>query len=365
MQKVRLIKPYIEYHEVEADFRKVFAEGIFTRGSNVNQFAQKLGQHIGSKHTFLTTSATTALWLSLKALGLTIGDEVAISDFSFPATANAVEDLGAKPVFVDVDMHTFNMDPNDLAKKLTSKTKAVIFVDAFGNPTGIHKIKKMCKALSIPLIEDAACALGSSEHDIPCGRIADITCFSFHPRKLLCTGEGGAITTDDDNWAGWLENKLLHGANKTSTGSLEFINYGFNFRMTELQAVMGLKQIDKIPYIVFERTRIRNAFSDQLEPLGFKAQKIGVEVRHNVQSLVFLVPRRTDRNQLVNYLATKGIESTIGTYSQSNQLYYKTKYNNIQPNSASLEANTITLPCYEAVPVEEVCKNIRHFLGQY
>ena len=365
MESVRLIKPYIEYEEIEAEFREVFESGIFTQGSNTREFAQKIGALVGSKYTFLSTSATTALWLSLKALSVRAGDEVAISDFSFPATANVVEDLGAKPIFVDVNLDTFNMDADNLAAKITSKTKAVIFVDAFGNPTGLHDVKKICEQYSLPLIEDAACAIGSSEFGIPCGDISDITCFSFHPRKLLCTGEGGAITTNNEDWALWLESKLLHGASKNSAGAMEFTNYGFNFRMSELQAVMGLKQIEKIPKIIDQRTKSRDTYKAEIEPMGFKAQHSGPSTVHNLQSLVFTVPETIERDILVNYLKTKSIETTIGTYCQSNLPYYRAKYNDVQPNATLLERRTITLPCYENFPIERVCEYIKVFSDLY
>ena len=254
------------------------------------------------------------------------------------------------------------MNVDDLISKINAKTKAVIFVDSFGNPTGLHDIKGVCQRHSIPLLEDAACALGSEENGIPCGKISDITCFSFHPRKLLCTGEGGAITTDNDEIASWLDSRLLHGASKSSVGKLEFSNYGFNFRMSELQAIMGIKQITKIQNIILERIKTRNAFVDALAPLGFKVQKIGPAASHNVQSLVFVVPENIERNRLIDHLRSNSVESTIGTYCQSRQTYYKNKYNDVQQYSALLEDKTITLPCYTNVPVEEVCHHIIDFI---
>jgi len=361
MNGIRLIKPYIEYADVEAEFREVFETGIFTRGSYVNKFAQKLGGVVGSEYSFLTTSATTALWISLKAVNVSAGDEVAISDFSFPATANVVEDLGAKPVFIDVNLDTFNMNVNDLVAKITPKTKAVIFVDAFGNPTGLHEIKKVCEYYSLPLIEDAACALGSKEFNIACGKIADITCFSFHPRKLLCTGEGGAITTDNKDWALWFERKLLHGASENSSGKLEFNDYGFNFRMSELQAIMGLKQIENLQFIIDQRARVQDIYIAELSPLGFRAQKAGPSALHNFQSLVFTVPDEMDRDSLIKHLKARSIETTIGTFCQSNLPFYKNKYGNVQPNAARLETKTITLPCYQDLPTEHVCDCIKEF----
>ena len=179
---IRLIRPEITYEDVSRDFEAVFDSGMFTRGRHVEAFRQELAAYTGARYAFLTTSATTALWVCLKLIGVQPGDEVVVSDFSFPATANVVEDLGAKPVFADVDTATFNMLPAALEAAITPATKAVIFVDAFGNPTGLNEIKAICSRHNLPLIEDAACAIGSSEQGRRCGSIADLTCFSFHPR---------------------------------------------------------------------------------------------------------------------------------------------------------------------------------------
>jgi perosamine synthetase len=358
MTQVRLMKPSIRFDEVEADFREVFDSGIFTRGNNVDAFRKDLAAYTGSKHAFLFTSATTALWMCLKLLKVGPGDEVAVSDFSFPATANVVEDLGAKPVFVDVDLETYNMRSDALISAITDKTKAVIFVDALGNPTGLLDIKRICEERGIPLIEDAACAIGSAENGRQVGSVADMTCFSFHPRKLISTGEGGAITTDRDDWADWFDVKLAHGAKGFKGPGLDFVDFGYNFRLPELQAIMGRKQLAKIEQIVDQRNSIRNAYISELTPLGFKPQHAADGVRYNVQSLVFLVPEGIARNALINALKERGVESTIGTYSLSNSTFYETKYHEGQPGSGFLEANTITLPCFEGIDVAHVVSEI-------
>ncbi len=356
---IRLIRPYIGFDEVESDFRKVFESGIFTRGPNVETFRSELAAYTGARHAFLTTSATTALWLCLKLLGIGPGDEVVVSDFSFPATANVVEDLGALPIFADVSLDTFNMLPDELERKINVRTKAVIFVDAFGNPTGLSRIKAVCERHGLPLIEDAACAIGSAEGGRRCGSIADLTCFSFHPRKLLTTGEGGAITTRRDDWAAWLEVKLAHGARGTKGPGLDFVDFGYNFRMSELQAVMGRKQLAKLDAIVDERNAIRDAYVAALATSGFEVQKIGDDVRHNVQSLVFRVAEGGNRDRLITDLKSQGVEATIGTYALSATTYYLQRYHDAQPNSEKLDGVAITLPCYSGVDVGRVIQAIR------
>ncbi|MGV8059401.1 MAG: DegT/DnrJ/EryC1/StrS family aminotransferase [Smithellaceae bacterium] len=360
---IKLIKPYISFEEVEAEFRDIFEGGCFTRGKNVSAFAEQIRAYTGAKHAFLTTSATTALWMCMRLLEIGSGDEVIISDFSFPATVNIVEDVGARPVFADVSLDTFNMLPEELERKITSKTKAVVFVDALGNPSGIHTIKAICQKRNIPLIEDAACAIGSSEQGVRCGNIADLTCFSFHPRKLLTTGEGGAITTNNDAWAEKLAIKLTHGA-IAENGKFDFVDYGYNFRLPELQAVMGIKQLEKLDDIVRDRNLIRDAYKKELEALGFRGQLVNSDVIHNVQSLVFRVPDKLDRDKLISNLKNQNVESTLGTYCLSGLTYYKRKYGKICHNACILEKQTITLPCFESVAIQFVIDAISQLSGE-
>ncbi len=360
MNNIRLMKPYITYEEVEAEFKAVFDSGIFTRGQNVELLRKQIAEYTGAKHAFLMTSATTALWMCLKLLNIGKGDEVIVSDFSFPATANVVEDLGAIPVFADVSLETFNMLPEQLEQKISPRTKAVIFVDALGSPSGLTEIKAICEKHALPLIEDAACGIGSAENGRRCGAIADLTCFSFHPRKLISSGEGGAITTNRDDWADWFDAKLMHGAKGMKGIAMDFVDYGYNFRLPELQAIMASKQLAKIEKIVDDRNAIRNEYISRLEPLGFVAQKITHGARSNIQSLVFKVPESCNRDDLVLALRKEGIETTIGTYAMSSGTYFLSKYAAPQKNAALLEQTTITLPCFDGVDVIAVIDGIKN-----
>jgi len=363
-QKIKLIEPYIGFDEVEHELKQIFESGQLTRGENVLKLVDALKSYTGARHAFLTTSATTALSMCLKTVGVGPGDRVAVSDFSFPATANVVEDLGAVPVFVDIDIHTYNLCAEDLASKLDG-CKAVIFVDAFGNPSGIGEVQALCRANGIPLIEDAACAMGSSCGGVKVGAIADLTCFSFHPRKLLTTGEGGAILTNNANYADWLDLKLSHGARGIRGIGLDFIDFGFNYRMSEIQALMGWKQIGKLDAVVSERNRMAAMYTLELEPLGFGVQRIQDGCIHNVQSVVLTVPVGVERDDLVAYLAEQQIESTLGTYCLSGTSYYSRKYRDVQPRALWLEQHSITLPCHANVDVIRVVDTIRDYLQAY
>lgn len=355
---IRLIKPDISYKDIENDFRQIFDSGIFTKGSYVNQFAKALCDYTGAAYCNFATSATTALSMCLKVLDIKPGDKVLVSDFSFPASVNVIEDLYAHPIFVDVDPLTFNMRPDDLEKKITKDTKAVIFVDLAGNPSGIHEIKSITTKHGIPLIEDAACALGSSENQVKCGNIADITCFSFHPRKLLTTGEGGAILTNNADYKQMLDVKLAHGA-IFNNGKFDFIDYGYNYRLPDLQAAMGIKQLQKLDEVIKTRQMIKKNYAEKLKDFGFIEQQSAENVNHNIQSVVFKVPDTVKRDELVKYLKEKDIETTIGTYCLSDCTYYRKKYNNVQPVAKQLFDTTITLPCYAGIDLEQVVDNIK------
>ena len=358
---VRIIKPYLKYRNVNKKFKKIFKTGFFTKGEYVNQFQNDLCNYLECKYAFLTTSATTALSLSLEIINIKSGDEVIVSDFSYPASANVIENIGAIPVFVDVDLETYNMCPKDLLSKITSKTKAVMFVDALGNPSNIHSIKTICKKNDIILIEDAACALGSSEFGVKNGNIADLTCFSFHPRKLLTTGEGGAITTNNKKYSDLLKVKLNHGA-IYKNNKFDFIQPGYNYRMTEFQSVMGIESLTKLDKVIRSRIKIKEKYIKLLSPLGFTPQKLQNGAYHNIQSVIFKVPELVKRDDLILFLKKHNIESTLGTYCLSNTTYYKAKYNKVQSNALYLEQNTITLPCYKGVNVKKIVKKIEKFI---
>jgi len=355
---IRLIKPYIKFEDVEEEYREIFESGFLTRGKYVDLFTEKLCEYTGAKYAFPMTSATTSLLTCLSVLGINVDDEVIVSDFSFPAAANVVEGRRAIPVFADVSLDTYNMTAGELGSRITKNTKAVIFVCALGNPDGIEIIYSVCQKHGIPLIVDAACALGSRVNGTPIGSLGDLTCFSFHPRKLITAGEGGAITTDNEKYADTLRLKLSYGS-ETVDGKTEFVTYGYNYRLPELQCAMLIKQLDSLDDIVQRRIAMQEWYRGVLEPLGFTAQKHGDTILHNMQSVVFTVPEGTDRDGLIKALADLGIETTIGTYCQSATKYYREKYNQIQKNAFWLEQNTITLPCYDDMDKEQVEKALR------
>jgi perosamine synthetase len=360
---IKLIKPSISFDSVEHELKEIFKSGQFTQGKNVEIFENSLKKYLNVEYIGLTTSATTALSLSLRVMGIKQGDKVAVSDYSWPASSNVIEEIGATPIFIDVNPETFNMCPKDLTKKINSDVSAVIFVDTFGNPSGIEEINKICKKYKIPILEDAACALGSEINEIKVGAYSDITCFSFHPRKVLNTGEGGAIATNNKDYSDLFKVKLAAGASRKAEVGLDFTDYGFNFRMTEIQALMGWKQLLELDNYVEKRKLIKEEYISQLKGHDFIPQKINKNVYHNCQSIVFKVPENLSRNELVNYLFKKNIESTLGTYCLSGTKFNQQKYDDVQKNSSYIDSIAITLPCYSGIDTLKVTDEIISFIS--
>lgn len=356
---IQLIRPYVTYADMEGDFRRILDSGMLTKGEFSKKLPRMVAGYTGAKHAFLATSATTALTMALRLIGAGPGDDVLVSDFSFPASVNVIEDVGAHPVFVDVDPETYNVTPETLAARITPRTKAFIFVDALGNPSGLLRISELCRLRGITLIEDAACALGSAEGGVRCGNAADITCFSLHPRKLITGGEGGVITTNNDAYAAALRTKLNHGMDETGA----FVTYGYNYRMPELSCALACKQIESLDAIVTERQAQKAEYTKRLAPLGFVPQRCDAKAHHNVQSVVFRLPEGMRQDALFAHLRAHGVECIFGTYCLSDCAYYRDRYHDVQPVAQYLKHHTITFPCYRGVDIGAVTEAVEAFVN--
>ena len=358
MRMIQLIRPYVTFADMEQDLRSILDSGMLTKGLFSKKLPHMAMEYTGARHAFLATSATTALTMSLRLLNIGPGDDVLVSDFSFPASVNVIEDVGAHPIFVDVDPETYNVTAATLASRITPRTKAFVFVDALGNPSGLMQIAALCRTRGITLIEDAACALGSAVAGIKCGNVADITCFSLHPRKLITGGEGGIITTNSDAHAAELYRKLNHGMDETGA----FTTYGYNYRMPELSCALACKQLESLDLIVAERQAQKAEYARRLAPLGLVPQRCDADVHHNVQSVVFRLPDGWEQAALFAHLRANDVECIFGTYCLSECDYYLKKYNDVQPVSQYLKHHTITLPCYRGVDIDKVVRVIQGFM---
>lgn len=357
MKKIPLIKPVINAHHLKKAVDDIAKTGILTKGKYLHAFEAKLQKHLDIKYAFATTSCTTALHLALVALDIKNDDEVLVADFSFPATANVVVQVGAKPVFVDINLSNYCINIEDLKKKITRRSKAIIVVHAFGYPADMSTIMKIARQHRLLVIEDAACAIGSKHKNKFCGTWGDIGCFSFHPRKVLTTGEGGAIVSNNSKFVKRIEILRNHGSIIKEDGSLSFVEAGFNYRMSELQAAMGEEQVTHLSSTIKKRQKLAQQYIRLLDVICDiqlpYPPKNGIS---NYQSFVILLPKRINRNMIIRKMAKYGIETTLGTYALHAQTayrrygYYPGKLN----NSNQAYEQTLTLPLYSTMSVQDI-----------
>lgn len=312
--------------------------GWLTSGPKVREFEELFAKRHQVKHALAVTSATTALHLALVALEVGPGDEVIVPAFTWVSTANVVLYCGATVVFADVDPVTFNMDPQDLKKRITPKTKAIIPVHLFGLCANMDAIKAI--AGNIPLVEDGACAAGAAYKGTPAGALGTIGCFSFHPRKSVTTGEGGMITTNDDHLADFMSMLRNHGASISEEQRHhgprpyilpDFNMLGYNYRMTDLQGAVGVVQIKKLDNFIDERAKWAAWYSEQLKDIAWlRTPQFGPDYKHGWQSFVTFVDESKapcSRNEIMEKLQEQGISTRPGTHAVHMLNYYAQKYN--------------------------------------
>lgn len=265
---IPIIRPVLGDEELE-NVGKCLASGYLTQGKFVARFEQSVADYLTCRHAVAVTSGTAALHLALLALSIGPGDEVVVPSLTWVATANAVSYVGATPVFADVRPETFTLDPEDLARALTPRTRAVIAVHLFGLCADMDEIRRMAAERDLFVVEDAACALGSSYQGRPAGTLGHVGCFSFHPRKVITTGEGGMLTTADDGLAAALRELRNHGCSPMPAGSPPWAmpdvpRCGYNYRLTDIQGAVGCAQMEKIDAILAERARLAGVYTELL-----------------------------------------------------------------------------------------------------
>ena len=311
-----IIRPDVSFDEVADDLRAVIDSGTLTGGPAVEEFEAGVAEAVGTRHAVAVTSATTAMHLVLHALGIGSGDEVLVSDFTFPATGNVVVQLGALPVLVDSRSDSFALDLDHAGSLVTARTVAILAVDPFGQPADLPGLRRLAERHGLAVIEDAACGLGAGVGDTRCGSVPNAGCFSFHPRKVVTTGEGGAVTTDDAELAGRLRMLRSHGGVTGPAVGLSFEEHGFNYRMGAVPAAIGLAQLRRLDAILADRRATAARYEARLPDVA------GVAVRTptgdecwSYQSFVVLVDPDIDRDSVVAAMRAEGIETTLGTYA--------------------------------------------------
>jgi dTDP-4-amino-4,6-dideoxygalactose transaminase len=301
---VRLAKPDLGEEEL-ALVREVLESGQLTMGPKVVEFEELLASLAGTEHAVAVSSGTAALHVAVLALGIGPGDEVLVPAYTFPATGNVVALVGAKPVLVDVDPVTMNIDPADAARRVTPRTKATLAVHLFGRPARLEELPA-----DVPIIEDAAGALGARRGDRACGSLGRLACFSFHPRKIVTTGEGGALTTDDDELAAASRSLRHHGWQ----GEYEDMPApAFNYRLSDVLCALGIPQLRRFDELYAAYDRVARGYAERLAELeGVTLPATDAGDRHGWQAYVIQVG---ERDRVLAGLRAQGIQCQIGTYA--------------------------------------------------
>lgn len=319
---IPIMKPFLGVEEQEAAAATI-ASGWIAQGPKVREFEEAFAAHLGAAHAAAVSNCTTALHLALHVLGVGPGDEVVVPSLSFIATANAPRYVGATPVFADVDLATQNVDVESVAAVLTDRTRALIVVDQGGMPADVDPLRELCDARGIHLVEDAACAIGSTYRGRPVAGAAHLAAFSFHPRKILTTGEGGMVVTDDGELATRLRRLREHGmsvsaAERHATGGApvleQYLETGFNYRMTDIQAAVGLVQLGRLEGVVGRRREIAARYRESLGDVeGIALPGDPAWGTTNFQSFaVLLTDDSVRRDDVMTRLAAEGISTRRG-----------------------------------------------------
>jgi len=353
---LRLNIPFTDHRELE-EITSVLSTGYLTQGPKTAQFEQAVADYIGCRHAFAMSSCTTALHLALASLDIAPGDEVLVADFTFPATANVVVQQGAVPVLVDIRLDTLTIDPDDLARKVTPRTRAVIGVDAFGCAADWDAVQVVADRHNLPVIEDAATAIGTTYHDRFCGNLTTLGCFSFHPRKVITTGEGGMITTNDDALADRIRLLRSHGGVRDGFW-FRYEAAGYNYRLSDIQGALGLAQMEKLPWLISERRRLAALLCARLTNIpGVQLPFNPVWGGHIYQSFVIQLDARIDRNRLIARMRELGVETTLGTYALHDQPFYQRTFGYVSgqlPQSHQAFCQTVTLPLYPQLTLADL-----------
>src|SRR5882672_9193349 len=374
---VPITKPALGEEEARAPFDSI-KSGWVTQGPKVAEFEKAVAAYVGAKHGVATTSCTTGLHLALASIGVGRGDEVIVPSFTFIASANAVLYTGADVVFCEIDPRTFNIDPNDVEKRITKKTKAIMPIDQIGLGCDIDAINAIAKKHGIDVVEDAAPAIGEDYKGRKVGSNAHQTVFSFHPRKVITTGEGGMITTDDDAFAERARKLRAHGMSVSDLDRHksdrviieEYPELGFNYRMTDIQASIGLVQLRRLDDLLRIRREKAQRYNEELSAIrGIGVPYVPPYAEHTYQSYCLRLTKdcRLGREELMTKLLRRGIATRRGVMASHLEKTYTSRYGTVSlPVTEEATRTTMLIPLYASMTDEEqtyVIDALREELG--
>ena len=374
---VPITKPSLTEEEARAPFDSI-KSGWVTQGPKVAEFEKAVASYVGAKHGIATTSCTTGLHLALAAVGIGPGDEVICPSFTFIASANAILYTGATVVFCEIDPRTFNIDPADAERRITKRTKAIMPVDQIGLACDIDAINAIAKKHGLLVVEDAAPAIGESYKGRKVGSNAHQTVFSFHPRKVITTGEGGMITTDDDELADRARKLRAHGMSVSDLDRHkadrviieEYPVLGFNYRMTDIQASIGLVQLRRLDELLRLRRERAERYNAELPGIkGIERPYVPEYAEHTYQSYCVRLTKecRLDREDLMTNLLRRGIATRRGVMASHLERTYTDRNGKVSlPVTEAATASTMLIPLYATMTDEEqswVIESLREELG--
>ena len=341
---IRLARPDVGQEELAA-VAEVLASGQLTMGPWVARFEEALARAVGTADAVAVSSGTAALHLAMLALGIAAGDEVIVPAYTFPATANAVELCGGRAVLVDVDPETFLVRPELVADAVTPRTRAVLAVHLFGRPLEWEELQTAVPQ-DVPLVEDAAGALGATYRGTPCGALGLMACLSFHPRKIVTTGEGGAVTTDEAELAAAIRRLRHHGiADAVPT---DIPTPGLNYRLSDVLCALGVPQVERLESLIAARERVAGWYEERLgHAVGVPGVSDGD--RHGWQAYVITLDRR---DEALDGLRADGIEAQIGTYAVNRMGAYRDRGS--FPGADAAFARALALPFAGKMTEDEV-----------
>ena len=355
--RVPLCRPYISEEE-ESAVIETLRSGWLMQGPKVAEFERLVSEKVGVKHAVAVNSGTSALTLALMAVGLEPGDRAIMPSYSFVATANSTAHLGSEPVFVDIGPDDYNIDPSGIEPAIDEKTRAIIVVHQFGFPADMERIMSVAKKHGLFVIEDAACSLGSLYKKKQTGSFGEVACLSFHPRKVITTGEGGMALTDSDEIADRIRSLRNHGLSGLSSSpkGASCREAGYNFRLTDLQATIGIVQLGKLEEIIRLRTRLAARYAEAISELpALRLPKRPDGAIPNFQSFVVeLTDQSVNREALLSFLDARGVGGGPGIYPIHMQPTYAQKHSRDRlPETLRAAERSFFLPLYPGMADEE------------